>query len=100
MNLLPLNAALPKLYGQARRIIKETSRASNPDWYKSARELDLQWHIWVSSVGTESSVFNRVTGEWWTGPGIPKVTLIPAKEGEKPRLDDQSRNAIHEALRN
>lgn len=100
MNLLPLNASPPKLYGQGRRIIKETSRASNPDWYKSARELDLQWHIWVSSVGNESSVFNRITGEWWAGPGIPKVSLMPAKEGERPRLDDQSRNAIHEALRN
>ncbi|MDF1740143.1 MAG: hypothetical protein P1U86_13355 [Verrucomicrobiales bacterium] len=100
MNLLPLNSSPPKLYGQARRIIKETSRASNPDWYKSARELDLQWHIWVSSVGNESAVFNRVTGEWWTAPKLPKVTLIPAKEGEKARLDDQSRNLIHEALRN
>ena len=100
MNLLPLNSSPPKLYGQAKRIIKETSRASNPDWYRKARELDLQWHIWVSSVGIDSSVFNRITGEWWTGPKLPKVSLIPAKEGEKPRLDDQSRSAIHEALRN
>ncbi len=100
MNLLPLNASPPKLYGQAKRIIKETSRASNPDWYKEARELDLQWHIWVSSHGNESAVYNRITGEWWKGSALPKVTMIPAKEGEKPRLDDQSRNAVHEALRN
>jgi hypothetical protein len=99
MDLLPANASPLKLYSQAKRILKTTSRAKEPDWYKPAHELNLQWHLWIGSHSGVSAVYSRSLKQWWTGPELPAVSLEIDEHGSHQGLDKSSRDAIHELVR-
>ncbi|MBL9152583.1 MAG: hypothetical protein JNK37_08870 [Verrucomicrobiales bacterium] len=57
-----------QLFRQAKTINRHTNRASNPDWYKEATELDRQWHIWVDGMDVISAIYDRRSGQWLPGP--------------------------------
>ncbi len=99
MELLDTNASPIKVYKQAKRILKSTSRAKSADWYARSHEIQLQWHIWVGSGSVVSAIFNKSSGEWWDGPELPRVTFALNDIGEPDGLDDVSRNSLHEILR-
>jgi len=100
MELLDLNANPLRLFRQAKRIAKSTSRASNPDWYRRAREFQVQWHLWIGPYDAVSAVYHRATGEWFEGPPLPQVGFVLNEVGQPGELEESSRNALHETVRN
>jgi hypothetical protein len=99
MDLLPHNASPLKVYLQTKRILRNTSRAKNPDWYKSAGELNLQWHIWVGSFSVSSGIYNMALNTWFDGPGLPPLSFDRDEYGKPSGLDETSRDAVHDLLR-
>jgi hypothetical protein len=99
MELLPSNASPLKLYNQAKRILRTTSRAKEPDWYKPAHELNLQWHIWVGSHSNVSAIYSRALKQWWTGPDLPTISVETDESGSPRGLGSATRDAIHELVR-
>ncbi|MBL9157184.1 MAG: hypothetical protein JNJ70_06925 [Verrucomicrobiales bacterium] len=99
MELLPVNASPLKIYSQAKRILKSTSRAKEPDWYKPAHELNLQWHLWIGAHSGVSAIYSRSLRQWWTGPDLPSVSLEVDEHGIQQGLDKGSRDAVHELIR-
>lgn len=73
MNALtnPENLTMRQVYKQARGLAKGTSRASNRDWYRTALELDSQWHILIDGSGrVDSYLYERKHGRWHEGPNL------------------------------
>lgn len=99
MELLETDANPFKLYKQAKRILKGTSRASNPDWYNRAFELELQWHLWVGTEEVVSALYSVKLGQWFEGPRIPSISFETDDEGKPIGLETDSRNQLHEILR-
>lgn len=99
MELLETNANPLKLYRQAKKLLKSTSRAKNPDWYRRAHELQLQWHLWVGTTGVVSALYNKAGNQWYEGPAIPAVSFDVDEHNHPVGLDDHSRNQLHELLR-
>jgi len=99
MDLLPQNASPLKVYLQTKQILKNTSRAKNPDWYKPAGEINLQWHIWVGAFSISSGIYNLALNTWFEGPDLPQISLEHDETGVPVSLDETSRNAIHDLLR-
>ncbi len=99
MELLPQTASPLKLYRQAKRILKSTSRAKEPDWYRSAHELNLQWHLWIGSHSGVSAIYSRSQKQWWTGPDLPAVSFETDENGAVVGLDQPSRDSLHELVR-
>lgn len=99
MELLPQNASPIKLYRQAKTILKSTSRAKEADWYRSADEINLQWHLWIGANSGQSAIYSRSLKQWWTGPNLPAVSLEVDENGATIGLDKASRDALHELLR-
>jgi hypothetical protein len=98
MDLLPPNASPLKLYRQARRLLKSTSRARQPDWYRDAHELNLQWHLWIGSHSASTAVYHRSRKQWWSGPDLPQVSFEFDDHGAIAGLDQPSRTAIHDLI--
>lgn len=74
-------------FRQAGAILRGTSRASNPAWYLSALELDLQLHLRADGSRIDSRLFDRRTGQWSAGPAVndsaaTDLTLVPAFAAE------------------
>lgn len=99
MELLPTSANPFKLHRQAKRILKSTSRAKNSDWYARSNELNLQWHLWIGPHQIVSAIFHRPTNQWFEGPPIPAVSFDEDENGVPNGLDSDSRNQLHEVLR-
>lgn len=99
MDLLPQNASPLKVYLQTKQILKNTSRAKNPDWYKQAGEINLQWHIWVGAFSISSGIYNASLNTWFEGPDLPQISLEHDENGKAISLDEPSRNAVHDLLR-
>ncbi|QJE95555.1 hypothetical protein [Luteolibacter luteus] len=73
-------------FRQAGAILRGTSRATNPAWYQSALELDLQLHLRVDGSTVDSRIFDRRTKAWSAGPQLDESvttdpSLIPAFAG-------------------
>lgn len=99
MELLPQNASPLKLYRQAKRLLKSTSRAKEPDWYRGATELNLQWHLWIGTQSGQSAIYSRSLKQWWTGPDLPAVSFETDDHGGVIGLDKTSRDNLHELVR-
>ncbi|NLT72011.1 MAG: hypothetical protein GXX91_15150, partial [Verrucomicrobiaceae bacterium] len=99
MDLLPANASPLKVYRQTKQILNHTSRAKNPDWYKPAAQLDLQWHIWIGTRHISSALHHLSKGTWHEGPELPRIALEEDENGAPTGLDETSRNALHDLLR-
>lgn len=99
MELLPQTASPLKLYRQAKRILRTTSRAKEPDWYRNAHELNLQWHLWIGSHSGVSAIYSRGQKQWWTGPDLPSVSFETDENGAVVGLDPSSRDSLHELVR-
>lgn len=99
MELLDTTANPLKLHRQAKRLLKTTSRAKNPDWYNRARDISLQWHIWIGTQSVSSALFHKPSEKWYEGPDLPRVSFELNDAGEPDGLDENSRNALHEILR-
>lgn len=99
MELLDTNSNPLKIYRQSKRILKSTSRARNADWYKSAEQLPLQWHLWIGPGRLISAIYNTNQKQWFEGPQIPDVSFDMDESGHLTGLDDGSRNLVHELLR-
>ena len=100
MELLETSANPLQLYRQAKKILKSTSRVSNPDWYRRANELNLQWHIWIGVEKIVSVIHNKSQNEWYEGPNIPQLSFEHDETDENiVGLDDQSRKTLQEILR-
>lgn len=99
MELLETTANPLKLHRQAKKILKSTSRARNPDWYKRAHNLDLQWHLWIGAAQVVSGIYSKTLDQWFEGPNIPAVSFETDENGNHVGLDDDSRNLLHEILR-
>ena len=85
-------------YRQAKTLLKQTSRASNADWYREAYELDRQWHIWIDGAEMASAVFDRKSGQWIKGPDpvLPKDT--GRSIGTEKSVSDDAVVGMHENL--
>ncbi len=99
MELLAPNASSIKLYRQAKRILKTTSRAKEPSWYQEANELNLQWHLWIGPHTAASALYNKSLKQWWDGPDLPPVGFEKDAHGTRAGLDTPSRAALHEIVR-
>lgn len=99
MELLAPNASSIKLYFQAKRILKTTSRATEPAWYQEAHEINLQWHIWIGPQTAASALYSKSLKQWWEGPDLPPVAFEKDEHGNRAGLDTPSRAALHEILR-
>jgi len=99
MELLAPNASSIKLYRQAKRILKTTSRAKEPSWYQEANELNLQWHLWIGPHTAASALYNKSLKQWWDGPDLPPVAFEKDAHGTRAGLDTPSRAALHEIVR-
>jgi len=61
-------------------MLGHTTRASNPAWYQTALELDLQLHIRVDGPSVTTFFFRHSKARWTTGPSITEADLRdPAK---------------------
>ncbi|MEO1858191.1 MAG: hypothetical protein ABGY95_12620 [Rubritalea sp.] len=88
MNLSqPDTLSFPQRYRQAKNLLKQTSRASNPNWYTDALAINLQLHVFVGSdSGAISYIRNTESGVWAKGPNIsPEMEADPTLL--KPILD-------------
>ncbi|MFT5881883.1 MAG: hypothetical protein ACI9FG_000373 [Crocinitomicaceae bacterium] len=88
MNLSQPDAlSFPQRYKQAKSLIKQTSRACNPNWYADALAINIQLHIFVGSdTGAISYIRNMESGVWAKGPNIsPEMEEDPSLL--KPVLD-------------
>ncbi|MEM6277918.1 MAG: hypothetical protein AAF733_00465 [Verrucomicrobiota bacterium] len=99
MDLLPKEASPQKVYRQAKKLLKNTSRASNADWYRNANQLALQWHIWVGSQSISSAIYNQTANEWFEGPELPPVAFEVGEDEVVIGLDEPSRNGLHDLIR-
>ena len=99
MELLDTTASPLKVYKQAKRILKSTSRAKNPDWYRRSTELALQWHISIGIQSITSAIHNSISGEWWEGPELPELSLGSEDSSGSIALDEQTLSDLHEILR-
>jgi hypothetical protein len=99
MELLETKSNPLKIYRQAKKILKSTSRAKNADWYKRAHDLQLQWHLWVGSSEVVSAIYSGSTNQWFEGPAIPAISFDVDENNIPTGLDDHSRNQLHELLR-
>ncbi|MBP9226032.1 MAG: hypothetical protein KBF76_19330, partial [Verrucomicrobiales bacterium] len=99
MDLLPQNASPLKVYSQTKQILKNTSRSKNADWYKSATEINLQWHIWVGSYSVSTAIYNLSQNLWFDGPLLPQMSFDKDEVGNPTNLDEASRNGLHDLLR-
>ena len=98
MELLETTASPLQVYKQAKRILKSTSRASNPDWYRRSTEITLQWHLSIGTHSIRSAIHNRISGEWWKGPDLPDISVDNSNTNEYPELDDQTQSDLHAIL--
>ena len=99
MELLDTTASPLKVYKQAKRILKSTSRAKNPDWYRRPTEIALQWHISIGTQSIASAIHNSVSDEWWEGPKLPGFSLGSEDSSGPVTLDEQTLSDLHEILR-
>lgn len=78
------------VYRQALDLLRHTSRAANPDWYRDALDLTHQWHLVVQSGNRVQSVLLARDGDegaWMPGPPI-QLTTPPTHEQMGAILDD------------
>jgi len=64
-----------QLFGQACAILRNTTRASNPAWYQSAIELNLQLHIRPDGPNTSAFYYDARKGQWSRGPEFTEEIL-------------------------
>lgn len=61
-------------------MLRHTTRASNPAWYQSALDLDLQLHIRVDGPSVSTFFLKHSKAQWSKGPLITEAELKdPAK---------------------
>ncbi|MCB1230048.1 MAG: hypothetical protein KDN19_07275 [Verrucomicrobiae bacterium] len=87
-----------QIYRQSKLILKHTSRAENPDWYRSPLDFDRQWHVWLDGVNVVSAVFDKRSGEWFEGPRaiLPRDTGVGP--GSKKAMDNDAIKGLHDSL--
>lgn len=87
-----------QIYRQAKLLTKHTSRATNPDWYRQAMDLDRQWHIWIDGTQSFSAVFDKLSGEWFDGPRpvLPRDT--GAGPGSRNAMEKEAIKDLNESL--
>jgi len=67
-------------FRQARALLRNTTRATNPAWYQDALELDFQLHIRPDGPGISTFYYNRKTNAWTAGPLVSEESITdPAK---------------------
>jgi hypothetical protein len=67
-------------FGQACAILRNTSRASNPAWYKDALDLNFQLHIRTDGVSITTFYHDRKLALWSPGPALSdQILLDPAR---------------------
>ncbi len=73
----PTQLSVWQRYLQARRLHKETSRSKNPDWFRSALELDHQLHLFVEDDEvSDAHLFSRQASKnAWTRVSAPAADL-------------------------
>jgi hypothetical protein len=60
---------------QARSVLRNTTRASNPAWYQDAVALDAQLHIRVDGPAVAAWLFVRSKSQWTEGPELDETCL-------------------------
>ncbi|QQL44481.1 hypothetical protein [Sulfuriroseicoccus oceanibius] len=79
----PETLSAVKAYRQACMVANSSSRASNPDWYKPAHQVGLQWHIRTTgSPRLASAVYSESDQAWSDGPNLnlPQLRSMDALE--------------------
>ena len=71
----PASLNAPQLFGQACSILRNTTRASNPAWYQSAIELNLQLHIRPDGPNIAAVYYDAKKGQWSQGPALTEEIL-------------------------
>lgn len=56
-------------------MLRHTTRASNPAWYQSALDLELQLHLRVDGPSVTCFFFNRAKKQWSKGPTLAEADL-------------------------
>lgn len=95
----PRELGLAQVFRQAQMLARQTSRATCPDWYRSALELDRQWHILIDGSGRPASfVHDRRCGRWVEGPDIGEE-LLRDRERSAPGSDERLDSYLQGILR-
>jgi hypothetical protein len=69
-------------YRQARTILRQTSRASNPAWYQDALNLNFQLHLRPDGSQISCFYFNHKKAQWTAGPSLTDDILRDASKLE------------------
>lgn len=72
-------------YRQAKLLYSRNDRSSgDPNWYQSADNLDLQWHLWFEG-GRDvlSAALSLKDHTWRAGPALPLATLTTSENVEQ-----------------
>jgi hypothetical protein len=71
-----------KQFGQARAILRTTTRASNPAWYQEALELDFQLHLRTDGAGVVTFYYDRRNSQWTAGPSLTEESILDSAKVE------------------
>ena len=86
----PASLTSREAFAQAKAVLRQTTRATNPDWYRDALGLDHQWHLVVQGGSRISSaLFHRVAGAepaWLAGPSV-QLSVLPTLDQVEAMLD-------------
>lgn len=74
-------------FGQACSTLRNTTRASNPAWYQSALELNLQLHIRPNGPSMSAFYVDVKKGVWSNGPLLTEEILQDASRLESSLAD-------------
>jgi len=62
-------------FSQACSILRNTTRASNVNWYQDALDLNFQLHIRTDGACVSTFYFDRRKGQWSNGPTVTSEAL-------------------------
>ena len=86
----PASLSSRAAYAQATALLRQTTRATNPDWYRDALELEHQWHIVIQGGSRiNSALLRRTAGaeSAWTAGPIIHLNALPGMEQVEAMLE-------------
>lgn len=66
----PQTDSLLHLYRGSMRTLKQTSRATNANWYRESQDMPIQWHISLDDEKIISKLWVGKDNAWYPGPEI------------------------------
>lgn len=65
---------------QARKVLRTTSRASNPHWFSDPLHVPIQLHVRIDGTSVHAWWFHLPEQRWETGPELSESTLVDPEQ--------------------